>query len=474
MPIKANTPLLQIFHSFSQKERKELEKWLKGPLFNQREDVLALFHLLSEGVREGIQSFEKKALFARIYPGKEYEDKQMRYVLSFLYQAVKQFLAYTEWRNEPFAESAYLLRSLRRRGLEKPFETEYRRQQRKMESQPLRNVDFHEANWQMMLEQYQLAAGKSRKGGEGLEEVAHHFSVSFTSEHLRLAGILESQSRMSGSSPVRLPLLNEILSRVKKEQLKQDPVVGLYYYSYLIQTEDAQEKDFESFKKLLQEQVGSIAHDEARALYMSAINYCIRMLNRGHSAYIQEALELYLSGIETGILLDNGQLSRFTYNNVLMLALGQKQYERARSFLENYRNYLHPDYRENTFHYNLAIYHFRRGEYDQAMELLRSVEFQDRLYNLNARSMLLRIYYETGAYDALDSLLHSFSVYLRRQKDLGYHRELYANLIAMVRKMIQKNLEDATVRKELLSEVEGTEVLAEREWIISQLVKLVS
>jgi hypothetical protein len=464
--IDSNSFLFQTLHSFSQKERKELEKWLKSPLFNQRKDVLSLFYLLAEGVRKGRQNIEKEDLFSRLYPGKEYEDKQMRYVLSFLYQAIKEYLAFTEWRNEPFSESTYLLKSLRKRGLEKPFEREYKRHQKKVKAQPLRNSSFHEASWQLMLEQYQLSTGKSRKGTEGLEAVAHHFSISFATEYLRLAGILESQGRMSGSSPIRLPLLAEVVDWVKSIDLQQAPVTRLYYFSYLIQTEDAEEKDFKAFKKLLQEQVGRISHDEARALYMSAINYCIRMLNRGHSTYIQEALDLYLTGIETGILLDHGQLSRFTYNNVLMLALGQKQYEQALSFLKTYRRFLHPDYRENTFQYNLAIYHFRRGEYDPAMDLLRSVEFQDRLYNLNARSMLLRIYYETEAFDALDSLLHSFSIYLRRQKNLGYHRELYANLIAIVRKMLQKNLGDPTVCKELLKEVENTEVLAEREWVI--------
>ena len=64
--------------------------------------------------------------------------------------------------------------------------------------------------------------------------------------------------------------------------------------------------------------------------------------------------------------------------------------------------------------------------------------------------MLLRIYFELGEYDALESLLDSFATYLRRQQDLGYHREHYRNLIHFVRRLLNIGMHNKEERQELV------------------------
>ena len=103
------------------------------------------------------------------------------------------------------------------------------------------------------------------------------------------------------------------------------------------------------------------------------------------------------------------------------------------------------------------------------MELLQRVTFRDVLYNLNARRMLLRIYYELGEYDALDSLLDSFATYLRRQNELGYHREHYSNLIYFVRRLLILGRHGQAERQQLYREVQQKEAVAERDWLLKQL-----
>ncbi|MCY7330670.1 MAG: hypothetical protein LH618_19110 [Saprospiraceae bacterium] len=50
------------------------------------------------------------------------------------------------------------------------------------------------------------------------------------------------------------------------------------------------------------------------------------------------------------------------------------------------------------------------------MPLLAQAGESDLLLNLDSRVMLLKIYYETGEWDALDALLASFRVLLLRKK----------------------------------------------------------
>ena len=102
------------------------------------------------------------------------------------------------------------------------------------------------------------------------------------------------------------------------------------------------------------------------------------------------------------------------------------------------------------------------------MRLLQKVEFRDVQYNLNARRMLLRIYYELEELEALESLLDSFRTYIHRQKDLGYHREHYLNLIAFVKKILRNNLKDKAFRTKIKRQIEEANALAEKTWLLEQ------
>jgi uncharacterized protein YihD (DUF1040 family) len=106
------------------------------------------------------------------------------------------------------------------------------------------------------------------------------------------------------------------------------------------------------------------------------------------------------------------------------------------------------------------------------MTLLRETDFADPLTNLDARSILLKVYYEKGYHDVLESHLDSFLTYLRRQKSVGYQRENYLNLIKITRKMLReggiKKFEE-TKKQALRDEIITTKALAERGWLLSQL-----
>ena len=64
-----------------------------------------------------------------------------------------------------------------------------------------------------------------------------------------------------------------------------------------------------------------------------------------------------------------------------------------------------------------------------ALKLLQKAEFGDLLLNLAARSLQLKIYYELQELDLLDSHLQAFRTFLRRKKELGYHRDNYLNTV---------------------------------------------
>ena len=61
---------------------------------------------------------------------------------------------------------------------------------------------------------------------------------------------------------------------------------------------------------------------------------------------------------------------------------------------------------------------------------------------------------------------------IRRQKDLGYHRDNYLNLIKFVKRMLQTNMKSEAEKSQLRVDIESTTELTEREWLLAQVEHL--
>ena len=204
-------------------------------------------------------------------------------------------------------------------------------------------------------------------------------------------------------------------------------------------------------------------------MFSPAFNFCTKKINAGENKYLKHYFDLNQFGLENGSLLENGVISKFIYKNAVSAAIKLKNFTWTRQFLEDYKPLLHAKDREATYNYNLAVYYLGLNEFDKAQTLLQNVDLGDLQTNLAGRGLLLRIYYETKAFDALESLLDSFNVFIQRQKDIGYYKDNYLNLIKIIRQTLKIDLKDVDKRKELKTQVEETPNIALKEWLLEKL-----
>lgn len=461
--------LVEAFRALSKKDIRELRKFVRSPYFNQREDVIRLFDYLAEAMEQGEEALHRERAYACVFPGKPYDDAWMKLVMHFLLNAIRKYFALLEVEADETGLQLHLLRALRRRGLDKLFEKEIRNLEQQQERQPFRNVGYHYHNYQLQLERYEYDHRQRRSGRMNLQELAEELTIFYLADILRHSCTVLTARNIS-QEDYKLELLEEVLRYVERSPVRQSPAVAIYHQAYKALSEPEAEAYFANLRELIEQHWRQFPPEEARDIHLLAINYCIQRLNKGHRQYIQQAFELYRRGLERGVLLEEGALSKFTYNNVLMLAIGLKQWAWAEEFLETYKNHLPGKERENIYRYNLAVYYFRKPDYGRAMQLLQQANPEDVLYNLNARSMLLRIYCELGEYDALESLLDSFRTYIGRQKGLGYHKENYLNLLSFVRQMLRFAPGDRGAREKLRRKVEDTPAVAEKGWLLEKLM----
>ncbi len=460
--------LLSLFNSLNKKEIRDLNKWLQSPFFNQRTDVILLFDYLKSHAKKKDDSLDKEKVFASLWKGEIYEDTKIRYAMSFLFNQIKDYLTYVEWKNEAVAPKSAKARALWNHNQDASYQKEM--EQLTIQLSEERNFTYlqHFHVYQLNLEKYRSSLKKSRTNAGNLQEVSDALTTFYICETIRVASLMLTHKTVNTQVEYSTQMLEEVLQKAVLPPFVNLPEVSIYYNIYRALSETDNPVYFKNLKKLITTHWQRFAAIEMRDIYLLAINYCIKKLNSGQPEFIREALDLYQVGLEKGIFLDNGELSRFTYNNALTLYLYLKEFEAAKEFLERYKKHLPKKQAHNIYLYNLTVYHFKKQEYQTVMELLQEVRFRDVLYNLDARRMLLRAYFESESFDALESLLDSFQTFMRRRYDLGYHKEMYVNLIRFMRRLLTIGYKREAL-KALYEEVEKTTAVVDKVWLLEKI-----
>lgn len=461
--------LSEIIRALDKKEVRDLNKWLQSPAHNQRQDVVKLFDFLMKNLPNDDEGAEKKRAWKAVFGSKPYDDAYMRQVMYFLLKAIEEYLVFVDLAQDKVQYQLALSHIYRERKLEKAHRQAYRVGRDNLQNQPLRDNYF--LRNQFFFEQdYGQLSNVIQNASANLQETADALEKWFLAEKLHIAYAMLAHRSVYKTAVYDDGMLKEILQYCEDKTLLEEPAIAVYYYAYMITTSPENETYFDQFENLIKIN-GRLFHStEMRTLYVAALNYCIAKVNRGESTYSTRLFNLYRTGLEMGYLLDNNLVSRYTFGNAVGAALRTKEYGWAEQFIHDFRHYLDEKERNSIVNFNQSRVFFEKGSYEQAQRLLMQFEYDDVHLNIIAKTMLLKIYFETDELDAFESLLESLRTYLQRKAVLDATRKAsYKNMISLMKKLLQLNI-FAKDQKEAFRElVQSTSPLAERDWLLKQL-----
>ena len=154
------------------------------------------------------------------------------------------------------------------------------------------------------------------------------------------------------------------------------------------------------------------------------------------------------------------------YTNIVVAALNIKEYNWAKNFLESYKKHIEPMSRKNFYTFSLVKYYFAKNEYEKILGLLQTVEFDFLHYNLEAKKILLIIYYER-ADSAFYYFADAFKIYLSRAKMISAQLlNTYYNFLRFTRKAFHIRLSGNKKAKEkLIQQLEQTQNVTSLQWL---------
>jgi hypothetical protein len=463
--------LVEIVRSLSKKEQRELNKWLQSPSHNQRQDVVKLFEFLTKSLINGDESWEKERAWKAIFPKQAYDDAFMRQVMHFLLKAVEDYLVFKKLSNDKVQYQLTLAQIYRERKLEKAYKQAYRIGKDALESQPLRD-NYYLRNKFFFEQDFGQLSNVVQNASANLQETADALEKWFLAEKLHISYAMFAHKSVYKTADYSEGILANVLEYCQKENLLDEPAIAVYYYAYQALTNPNEEAYFDKLEQLIHKQDGHFTQSEFRTLYVAAINYCVPKINQGRLDFSKRAFDLYRKGLESGVLLENGVVSRYTFGNAVGAALRNKEYGWAEKFIRDFQHHLDEKERNSIVNFNQSRIYFEKGDYALAQQLLTQFEYDDMLFNLIAKTMLLKIYFETDEYDAFESLLESLRTYLQRKEALDPSRKAsYKNMISLMKKLLQLNIFSRPQREAFRELVQKTNPLAERDWFLKQLDK---
>ncbi|WP_367388246.1 tetratricopeptide repeat protein [Lewinella sp. LCG006] len=465
------TKVVSLLQSLNDSEWRELEDFVASPFYNKHPELLTLFSILRTWLaNDQIALKSREDLFKILWPDQVYNAKALTYALSNLNKLASLFLSLQKITHTPLALELAALEVYSERNLEKHYAAAKRSISDQLTVPTGSSFDFfrNKARFAETLDQHHLRQ-KNRVFDVAIQSAAHDLDTYYYLRRLNLAcSMLDRQQILK--SVYETNITEPWIIHLKTSSVGQAPIIRLYLDIYQMLSEESEEAHFIHLKNNLEIYSDQISHHDLTEIYQFAINYCARKIRKGREPYVKEALNLYLKGIESRFLIVDGQLSPWTYANVIKLYLRQKEYDAAQQFIEKFLPFLPEAFQQNAYHYNLAELFYYTKEQEKAQSHLVKVAYTDLNYYLGARVLLAKIYFETGEEDALASLLAAFMMFLQRNKALSHDlKQTYLNFCKILARIIRT----APARRAAIRQtISNTQLLTDRDWLLS-IIKLV-
>lgn len=466
----ASIPLLyQLVGKLDKTELRELKKLVRSPHITHRTDIPLLFNTLADYLYQGKRLPAKEQLFQVMFTEELYDDQKMRSIMSDLHLIIEKYLMQQSVMEDGVYSQLALAGVYRQRNLPKHYNRTIKKAADRQQKYPYRNADFLQNQLGFQLETSQFQSTHQRTGHLNFQEIGDTMDILYLSQKLRHV-CSQLSHRAVYQTDYKFGLLQEWIDVLENGPYLEVPAIALYYYCYRFLTEEYSQLYFRKFREQLSIHYAQFPQDELKNLYRAATNFCIRKLNEGSLEFTREGWELYQEGLVKGLFIENNQLSRFTFDNIVGFGLRLEEFTPVAQFIDQYKTYLSEDYRKSTVYFNLARLEYGRKDFDQALTYLQSAHPKDLVNQLIAKTIQLKIYYEADELNLLESHLDSFRLFIRRRELSDYHQKNFQNIILYTRRLISINPFSNDDREKLKEMVQQEKILTEREWLLSKLM----
>lgn len=406
---------IQLLRTLTKKEFRRLRKLLQSPFFTTNPNLLVLYDLLKKYYPAfDASKLTKEKTFKQLFANKAYDDNKMRGILKEFTRLIEDFLLWQEAKLKPANRQKQLLKVYAKRNLFDWYKRGRTRHITSLETKPYRDLEYYEELIDLEAAYlYHPDRQKFDKSDNTLAHLMEAIDKRFILSKLRYGFEMQNQERILQKE---YDLHFWELVEVEIAKPNKNRVIELF--SLLVKLFANEADSLAILEQSFFNHIGELRLIDAQLVHDYTINYLIRKVNLGHTHFSTKTLEWYKFGLKNHLPLQNGKISEAAFGNIIIYACREKEFAWAKNFMDTYKEKINSKQSNQVLQFNLGLWHYYKGELDDAFSVLRSYDFHDS-FQIKVRFNTLRILFEQflvddSFYDTLMQNAKAFQKYLNR------------------------------------------------------------
>lgn len=472
--------VIQALGQLNKYDLNSFSKFIHSPFFNVNENITQYFDIIDKALRhEELDQLSPQNLWSQLFGSLTYNNQKFLKLNSDLTKLLENFLAHKELEDSLSFKVNFTVEGAKKRQLTNLYNSIIGSIQRLSQNEMNQSYEFYLSRYMQEKNLFSLRSENEKKNERteidtqiNIKEISDSLDYFYISEKLRQYCTLLSWKKMY---KLDIPVSNMdfVLDTAQKEPYKSIPPISIYYKMFLTYEDESNTENYYRLRREIDEYMHIFPIEEQKDIYSTLLSYCINKTNKNQEAFYEELFDVYKSGLKNNILIVNHRLSVSDYRNIGFIALRIREFSWAENFIYDYATYLDEKYRNNAVEFSLARLEFYRKNYGKVLEHLYKVNYEDVWYNINAKTLQIASYYELDEFDALESLLQSFRMFIRREKSLSAARKNhYLNLIKYTQALIRIYPKDKDKLTRLREEISATQGIVSKPWLLEKIDEL--
>jgi hypothetical protein len=106
------------------------------------------------------------------------------------------------------------------------------------------------------------------------------------------------------------------------------------------------------------------------------------------------------------------------YRNIVLSSITLRELKWLEYFIENYTDYLQPEYREDLKNLSYTNLYYAKKEFEKALSCASKINHEFFLFKFDLKNLMLIIYYELDHFESAYSMVDSYKHYLSNSKEI--------------------------------------------------------
>lgn len=451
---------------------------MRSPYFNRSKRAEELFDVIGRYYPKfSSKDLSEQLVYKKIFKEKKYDYFKLKNVISDLYGLAMDFIKHRVSENT-FEKELLFLEDLRKRKLEKHYETELKKVERSHLDKKIKNENY-------FFDLYRLTSEKiyynfQLKPNTVFHMLQDEFDNFFLFSVIRLMKFytLMFHEQRQNNFDYDMKLLDEIKQYLAGPEAENNPTFLLYKYILLLE-ENREKEHYYKVKEVHNKYSNVLTFTDNYMSYIHRIGFCAYLYNIvGDISFHGEMFGMQREMLEKGFY-NNSVFPYPDFLNHVKIGTLAGEHNYVKNYIGKYKNRLPGDEKENCLNYVEAFIAFHLGKKQKSLDFVSRTNFSNFIMKIQVKIMQIQLYYELQMYEQLLGAVDTCRHYLKNESSLtDQYRETIAGFLGIVNYLAllnedPKKAKDEYRKRDVIKQINAlnTNVFGVKLWLMEQIKK---